>query len=62
MNLVLQSDTIDLGTPWSLMTSFRNSHTTSFAVTHIVVGTRCTVGNKTVQMFGSFGLCIEYIF
>ena len=21
-----------------------------------------TVGNKTVQMFGSFGLCIEYIF
>ena len=22
----------------------------------------CTVGNKTVQMFGSFGLCIEYIF
>ena len=22
----------------------------------------CTVGNKTVQMFGSFGLWIEYIF
>ena len=22
----------------------------------------CTVGNKTVWMFGSFGLCIEYIF
>ena len=21
-----------------------------------------TVGNKTVRMFGSFGLCIEYIF
>ena len=21
-----------------------------------------TVGNKTVQMFGSFGLCIKYIF
>ena len=21
-----------------------------------------TVGNKTVQMFGRFGLCIEYIF
>ena len=21
-----------------------------------------TVGNKTIQMFGSFGLCIEYIF
>ena len=24
--------------------------------------TGSTVGNKTVQMFGSFGLCIEYIF
>ena len=25
-------------------------------------GGQCTVGNKTVWMFGSFGLCIEYIF
>ena len=41
-NLVLRSDTIDLGIPWSLMTSLRNSHATSFAVTHVVVGTRCT--------------------
>ena len=23
---------------------------------------QCTVGNKTIWMFGSFGLCIEYIF
>ena len=42
VNLVLQSDTIDLGTPWSLTSSLRNSHATSFAVTHVVVGTRCT--------------------
>ena len=42
VNLVSQSDTIDLGTPWSLMTSLRNSHATSFAFTHVVVGTRCT--------------------
>ena len=41
MNLVSQSDTIDSGTPWSLTTSLRNSHATSFAVTHIIVGTRC---------------------
>ena len=42
VNLVSRSDTIDSGTPWSLMTSLRNSHATSFAVTCIVVGTRCT--------------------
>ena len=39
VNLVSRSDTIDLGTPWSLMTSLRNSHATSFAVTHVVVST-----------------------
>ena len=42
MNLVSQSDTIHSGTPLSLMTSLRNSHATSFAVTHVIVGTRCT--------------------
>ena len=42
VNLVSRSDTIDLGTPWSLTTSLRNSHNTSFAVTRVVVGTRCT--------------------
>ena len=42
VNLVLRSDTIDLGTPWSLTTPLRNSHATSFAVTHVVVGTGCT--------------------
>ena len=39
VNLVSQSDTINLGTLWSLTTSLRNSHATSFAATHIVVGT-----------------------
>ena len=42
VNLVLRSDTIDSGTPWSLMTSLRNSHATSFDVTCVIVGTRCT--------------------
>ena len=42
VNLVSLSDTIDLGTPWSLTTSLRNSHATSFVVTCVVVGTRCT--------------------
>ena len=42
MNLVSQSDTIDLGTPWSLTISLRNTHATSLAVTCIVIGARCT--------------------
>ena len=42
MNLVSQSNTIDLGTLWSLMTSLRNSQATSLAVTCVVVGTKCT--------------------
>ena len=42
MNLVSQSETIDSVTLWSLMTSLRNSHATSFVVTHVIVGTRYT--------------------
>ena len=49
MNLVLWSNTIDSGALWSLTTSLRNSHTTSFAVTHVIVGTRCTVTPKTLS-------------
>ena len=40
MNFVSWSKTTESGTPWSLMTSFRNSQTIPLAVTLVIVGTR----------------------
>jgi hypothetical protein len=34
------SETMELGTPWSLTISLRNSHAIPFVVTVVVVGTR----------------------
>ena len=34
----------------------------TFVSPHWSVILASTVGNKTIQMFGSFGLCIKYIF
>ena len=58
--LSVQSDTIGLGTLWSLMTSLRNSQATSHAVTHVIVGTKCTCNVSLSMITNRYSLPCDW--